>query len=58
MDSKQFNKYLKRALAEIGYADSKSYRCEFRNNLFYWDCNEKDEFESEYFQNNEYSESK
>ena len=23
MDSKQFNKYLKRALAEIGYADSK-----------------------------------
>ena len=29
----------------------KSYRCEFRNNLFYWDCNEKDEFESEYFQN-------
>ena len=35
----------------------KSYRCEFRNNLFYWDCYEKDEFESEYFQNNEYSES-
>ncbi|MCR5290749.1 MAG: hypothetical protein K6E51_12220, partial [Treponema sp.] len=29
----------------------KSYRCEFRNNLFYWDCNEKDEFEKEYFQN-------
>lgn len=29
----------------------KSYRCEFRNNLFYWDCYEKDEFESEYFQN-------
>ena len=28
-----------------------SYRCEFRNNLFYWDCYEKDEFESEYFQN-------
>ncbi|WP_277291936.1 tyrosine-type recombinase/integrase [Treponema berlinense] len=25
MDSKQFNKYLKRALAEIGYADSKRY---------------------------------
>ena len=29
----------------------KSYRCKFRNNLFYWDCYEKDEFESEYFQN-------
>ena len=35
----------------------KSYRCEFRNNLFYWDSYEKEEFESEYFQNNEYSES-
>ena len=29
----------------------KSYRCEFRNHLHYWDCYEKDEFEKEFFQN-------
>lgn len=34
MDSKQFNKYLKRALAEIGYADSKDICLHFWRHFF------------------------